>query len=90
MAEIRLSKLTKKYNIGLSTIVEYLRSEGADVEMNPNTRISDSYIPLLDKKFGEDLKAVQEANQVDIKMKEIIEKNSRKQKDDEEEEVFFG
>ena len=86
MAEIRLSKLTKKYNIGLSTIVEYLRSEGADVEMNPNTRISDSYIPLLDKKFGEDLKAVQEANQVDIKMKEIIEKNSRKQKDDEEEE----
>ena len=41
MAEIRLSKLTKQFNIGLSTLVEFLSSKGVEVEMNPNAKISD-------------------------------------------------
>ena len=34
MAEVRLSQLTKQFNIGLSTLVEFLSSKGVEVEMS--------------------------------------------------------
>ena len=85
MAEIRLNKLTKQFNIGLQTLVDFLKEKGADVDLNPNAKVSDEFIPALEKKFGDDLKAKQEAEKRDIKMKEIIEKNTRKQQDEEDE-----
>ena len=88
MADIRINKLTKRFNIGLQTLVDFLNSQGAELDMNPNQKISEEYVPLLEKKFGEDLKAVQEANQKAITMKEIIEKNNRKAPEDGEEEEF--
>ena len=88
MADIRINKLTKRFNIGLQTLIDYLNSQGANLELNPNQKISEEYIPLLEKKFGEDLKAVQEANQKAITMKEIIEKNTRRQPGEEEEEDY--
>ena len=85
MAEIRLNKLTKRFNIGLQTLVDFLNEKGAGIDLNPNAKVSDEYLPELEKKFGDDLKAAKEAAQVDIKMKEIIEKNTRKQQDEEDE-----
>ena len=41
MAEIRLSKIMKQFNIGLQDIVDFLRVQGADVDENPNLKISD-------------------------------------------------
>ncbi len=82
MAEIRLNKLAKQYNIGIGTLVEFLNSKGAGLEENPNAKVSDSFLPELEKKFGDDRKTAQEAAKVDIKMKEIIERNTRKQDDD--------
>jgi len=79
MAEIRLSKLTKRFNIGLQTLVDFLNEKGAGVETNPNAKVSDEYLPALEKKFESDLKASLEASNEVIKMKEIIEKNSRRQ-----------
>ena len=49
MAEIRLSKLTKQFNIGLGTLVDFLNEKGAQVEMNPNVKVSDEYLPALEK-----------------------------------------
>ncbi|MCR5243304.1 MAG: translation initiation factor IF-2 [Bacteroidales bacterium] len=86
MAEIRLNKLTKQFNIGLQTLVDFLQEKGADVELNPNSKVSDEYLPALEKKFGDDMRAKQDAEKVDIKMKEIIEKNTRKQQDEEEDD----
>ena len=40
MAEIRLSKLTKQFSIGLARLVDFLNEKGANVEMNPNAKIS--------------------------------------------------
>ncbi len=82
MAEIRLNKLAKQYNIGIGTLVEFLNSKGAGLEENPNAKVSDSFLPELEKKFGDDRKTAQEAAKVDIKMKEIIERNTRRQDDD--------
>ena len=83
MAEIRLNKLTRQFNIGLQTLVDFLNEKGAGVDLNPNAKVSDEYLPALEKKFGEDLRAKQDAERVDIKMKEIIEKNTRKTSDDD-------
>ena len=86
MAEIRLNKLTRQFNIGLQTLVDFLNEKGAGVDLNPNAKVSDEYLPALEKKFGEDLRAKQDAERVDIKMKEIIEKNTRRSSDEEEED----
>ncbi len=83
MAEIRLNKLAKHFNIGIGTLVDFLNEKGANlVDYSPNSKVSDEYLPALEKKFGDDMKAVQEAAKVDIKMKEIIEKNIHKQAND--------
>ncbi|MBR2855973.1 MAG: translation initiation factor IF-2 [Bacteroidales bacterium] len=78
MAEIRLSKLTKQFSIGLARLVEFLNEKGANVDMNPNAKISDEYLPAIEAKFGEDLKLKKDSEKVTIKLKEIIEMGSKK------------
>ena len=85
MAEIRLNKLTKQFSIGLARLVEFLNEQGANVEMNPNAKISDEYLPAIEAKFGEDLKLKKDSEKVTIKLKEIIEMGSKKKASHEEE-----
>ncbi len=86
MAEIRLSKLTKQFSIGLARLVEFLNEKGANVEMNPNAKISDEYLPAIEAKFGEDQKLKKDSEKVTIKLKEIIEMGSKKKANAEEDE----
>ncbi len=86
MAEIRLSKLTKQFNIGLSTLVEFLAGKGVEVDMNPNAKISDEYLSAIEAKFGEEKKLKQDSEQVAIKLKEIIESSKKKKADSDDEE----
>ena len=87
MAEIRLSKLIKQFNIGLDTLVDFLNSEGAGIEdANPNMKVSDEFIPALHKKFGKDLELKEAAEKVDVKLTEILDKASRKGPAEEEDE----
>ena len=86
MSEIRLSKLTKQFNIGLQTLVDFLKEKGADVELNPNAKISDSYLPAIESKFGEEQKLKQDSEKVAIKLKEIIEMGSKKKNVEEEDD----
>ena len=87
MAEIRLSKLTKQFSIGLARLVEFLNEKGANVEMNPNAKVSDEFLPAIEAKFGEDLKLKKDSEKVTIKLKEIIEMGSKKKPSQEEEEA---
>ncbi len=84
MAEIRLSKLTKQFSIGLARLVEFLNEKGANVDMNPNAKISDEYLPAIEAKFGEDQKLKKDSEKVTIKLKEIIEMGSKKKPSQEE------
>ena len=86
MAEIRLSKLTKQFSIGLARLVDFLNEQGANVEMNPNAKVSDEYLPAIEAKFGEDQKLKADAEKVTIKLKEIIEMGPKKKSSQEEEE----
>ncbi|MBR2063129.1 MAG: hypothetical protein IJ971_00360, partial [Bacteroidales bacterium] len=87
MAEIRLSKLTKQFSIGLARLVDFLNEKGANVEMNPNAKVSDEYLPAIEAKFGEDLKLKRDSEKVTIKLKEIIELGSKKKQTHEEEDA---
>jgi translation initiation factor IF-2 len=86
MAEIRLSKLIKQFNIGLDTLVDFLNSKGAGIEdANPNVKVSDEFLPELHKKFGKDLELKEAAEKVDVKLTEILDKAARKPEADEDE-----
>ena len=87
MAEIRLNKIIRQYNIGLDDLVNFLRNQGVEVDLNPNAKISDEYLGIISRQFGKDLELKQAADKVDIKISEIIEKG-RKQPRQEEDEDF--
>ena len=88
MAEIRLNKIIRTYNIGLQSLVDFLTSKGVEVEANPNAKISDEHLPAIEKQFGKDLEMKQASEKVDIKLTEILEKTSRKQQEKTQEDDF--
>ena len=52
---VRLNKVTKEFNIGLQTAVEFLQKKGySEVEANPNYKISDEQFGLLQQEFSTD------------------------------------
>lgn len=51
---IRLNKVTRDLNVGITTAVEFLEKKGFKVEANPNTKITDEQFDLLKKEFSND------------------------------------
>ncbi len=50
---IRLIKISKDLNVGISSLVEFLHKKGFDVESNPNTKIDSGQQELLVREFGD-------------------------------------
>ena len=89
MADIRISKLLRQFNIGLADLVDFLQKQGVEVDADPNAKVSDEYLPVLNKQFGKDLELKQAADKVEVKITEILEKSghrsAREQVEEEEE-----
>ena len=51
---IRLNKVTRDLNVGISTVVEFLQKKGFAVEANPNTKINEEQYALLVKEISTD------------------------------------
>ncbi len=51
---IRLNKVTRDLNVGITTVVEFLQKKGFTVEANPNTKVTDEQYDLLVKEFSID------------------------------------
>ena len=51
---IRLNKVTRDLNVGITTVVEFLQKKGFAIEANPNTKITDEQYNLLVKEFSTD------------------------------------
>ncbi|MCD8166946.1 MAG: translation initiation factor IF-2 [Bacteroides sp.] len=51
---IRLNKVTRGLNIGISTIVEFLQKKGYTIEASPNTKITEEQYAELVKEFSKD------------------------------------
>ena len=62
---VRLNKVTKEFNIGLQTAVDFLRKNGYDdVEVSPNSKITEQQYELLQKEFSSDKGLRSEATQL--------------------------
>ncbi len=51
---IRLNKVTRNLNVGISTVVDFLEKKGYTVEASPNAKITDEQYAELVKKFSSD------------------------------------
>lgn len=54
MANIKISKAAKDFNISLPTVIEFLHSKGIEIDMNPNSRIDENAYESLKAKYGQD------------------------------------
>lgn len=51
---VRLSKIAWEFNVGLSTIVEFLHSKGIKISSDPNAKLTDEDYALVAKEFSSD------------------------------------
>ena len=65
MADIRLSKLAKKFNVGINALVRFLYTKGIKVDSSPNAKVSDTILPALYKEFGADQRIAKEASEIE-------------------------
>ena len=65
---IRLIKVSKNLNVGISSLVEFLHKKGIEVEANPNAKIEDEQYEILLKEFGKHKHIRQEATETREKM----------------------
>ncbi len=71
---VRLSKIAREFNVGLSTIVEFLHSKGKKISSDPNAKLTDEEYALVAKEFSSDSEVKKESSLVDLK-------NTRKKKE---------
>lgn len=91
--EIRINKVLKEFNIGLSTLVEFLGKKGIEVPSSPNAKISEDAYQLVKKEFAKEVEIKKEAKGIAIKVKDITEKSAPKagyvDEEPEEDNVFI-
>lgn len=63
---IRLSKLAREFNVGISTLVEFLGKKGHKIESNPNTKVDIALYDILAKEFGAEINLKQESKKVSL------------------------
>jgi len=63
----RLSKVARDFNVGISTIVEFLHKKGFDIDTNPNNKITDDAFHLLEKEYKGDISLKKESELINLK-----------------------
>ena len=87
MAEgsIRINKILKDFNIGLSTLTDFLKKKGITDELTVTSKISQDVFAMVAKEFGKEQLIKEQSRKVAIKVKEITElENSRTAAEEEE------
>ncbi|WP_319499746.1 translation initiation factor IF-2 [uncultured Draconibacterium sp.] len=72
----RLSKLARQFNVGIHTIVEFLHKKGYEIDSNPNTKVAEDAVQLLEKEYKIDITIKKESEKMNLKSqrpkKEVI------------------
>jgi len=84
----RLSKLAREFNVGISTIVEFLHKKGYDIDSNPNTKVSEELYDILVEEYKSDLNVKKESEKLSLNQlrskKETISINDVEEEEDED------
>jgi len=90
----RISKVARELNVGLSTIVDFLNSKGANLDNSPNNKISSEQYNLLLKEYGSDLNLKNKSKNISLKnTKETVSIEPEKEvtpKEEEKEVIIKG
>jgi translation initiation factor IF-2 len=63
----RLGKVAREFNVGISTMVEFLNKKGHQVDPNPNAKIDDAQYTLLQKEYSSDIDLKKESAKLNIR-----------------------
>ncbi len=63
---IRLSKAAREFNIGVSTIVEFLAKKGLNIEKDPNFKLTQEMYIILVKEFAPDKHVKEESKKIGL------------------------
>ena len=63
----RLSKAAREFNVGITTIVEFLHKKGHNVDPNPNTKLPEEAYSLLLKEYSSDVSVKKESEKLILK-----------------------
>lgn len=84
----RLSKVAREFNVGISTIIDFLETQNIKIEANPNSKISEDIYNILMVEYSSDIQLKEESKQIKFfQDKEEIEKQDEKITQAEEEKV---
>jgi translation initiation factor IF-2 len=63
----RLSKAAREFNVGISTIVEFLGKKGHEIDSNPNSKLDPDLYDLLQEEYSLDLNVKKESEKLTLK-----------------------
>ncbi len=63
----RLSKAAREFNVGISTIVDFLHKKGHQIDSNPNTKLDPELYALLVDEYSTDLNVKKESEKLTLK-----------------------
>lgn len=90
---IRINKVLKEFNIGMGTLIDFLKSKKIEIEASPVAKLTPEAYTLVQKEFGKELLIKEQSKKVAIKVKDITEKAEQKADESDEsqpiEEVFI-
>ena len=65
----RLSKAARQFNVGISTIVDFLANKGVEIDSNPNTKIESEIYDMLSAEYSADLKLKKASSELNLQRK---------------------
>ncbi len=82
---IRISKVAKEFNVGVSTIIEFLAKKGHKIDPSPNTKINKELYALLEKEYRSEKEVKMNSEQIFIKniSKKVVQKNTDNELEEE-------
>jgi translation initiation factor IF-2 len=63
----RLSKIAREFNVGISTIIEFLHKKGYAIDSNPNTKIPPEIYKILIGEYSSDISAKKESEKLSMR-----------------------
>jgi len=63
----RLSKAAREFNVGISTIVEFLGKKGHEIDSNPNNKLDPDLYELLQEEYSTDLNVKKESEKLTLR-----------------------
>src|SRR4030042_221628 len=63
----RLSKVAREFNVGISTIIEFLHKKGYAIDSDPNTKVPPEIYKILISEYSSDISAKKESEKLSMR-----------------------